>query len=353
MASARDYFQLARAQTAAVEGAGFPLAAWIGGAPLWILPFFVLYGILAHFGGFGENSFSDLSYDRLDPSKAAHPLVSGRMTPREALAFVYGSQAAAFALFLGMLQYSSHLSPLPLAAFFGYQILGHLYNYTGKWAKSAAVLEISGAFALGFLASGAAWTGNATGLVWAVMVYAFLMTAFQIAVAGELKEIERSNEKNLLRRMGSRVGPGVLGAASPTLARIHDAAVVSGAKITGDDRPFLLTSGRSWGLGLGLSAAKAVAIGAVGYLLLGGTWGEIAFFVAFAVFYLYTVTLLRSGPFDRRRRVKIMGAGEATSYLVLVFALAPALWPWLLAAFLVLPVLRFTGIKICIWWCWV
>ena len=268
MATIRDYLRLGRAQTAAVEGAGFPLAAWIGGAPLWALPLFALLGLLAHVGGFGENGITDLRYDRLDPSKATHPLVAGRMSILSALLLVFGCQAAGIGLFLGLAQYSSHLAQIPLLAFVGYIGLGHAYNVAGKWWKPGAVLSISGSFALAFLACGSAWTGHANGLIWAVTFYAFVFTAFQIAVAGELKELGQSNERNILRRLGTRIG-ALMGPLDGILKDLER----GGAKVTRGPRAasgdFLFPSASTWELAWALSALKAVALGVVGLLLLG------------------------------------------------------------------------------------
>src|SRR5271157_5449292 len=199
MGEGLDLLRIARAQTAAVEGAGFPLAAYLGGAPVWSLPLFALFGILAHFGGFGENSITDIGLDRLDPNKRDHPVVSGRVAVHRAMLYVYACQALALLLFLGLLEARGTVAVLPVAALLGYIGLGHAYNFLGKRWKPGAVLEISGAFALAFLACGTAWTGRTTVLVDIVAVYAFFMVAFQIAIAGELKEIERDNEENLLR----------------------------------------------------------------------------------------------------------------------------------------------------------
>jgi len=346
-----DYLRIGRAQTAAVEAAGFPLAAHIGGAPLWALPLFALLGLLSHLGGFGENGITDLAYDRQDPSKLDHPLVSGRISFRRGLAFVYGCQAAGVLLFLLLLWRSGSAgSEVTVPAFVGYIILGHAYNFWGKSWKPGAVLEISGAFALAFLACGSLWTGRADALVWAVTVYAFVFTAFQIAVAGELKELGQPNESNLLRRLGSSVGPGLLGAASQMITQIVKGR---GAAVRGNTDPFLLTGKGAWYLALALSTAKAAALGAVAWLagsaFLGTNWGFQIGLFTWGAFFVYSVALLIPGPFERGTRLRIMGIGEAASYLLLVVALTPLLWPWLSAAFLLLPVVWFASMNRLLW----
>ena len=113
---------------------------------------------------------------------------------------------------------------------------------------------------------------------------------------------------------------------------------------------WLLTSRGAWVLAVGLSTAKAAAIGTVA-LLVGGPWwwASAVSFVAGLVFYTYTFALLRPGRWNRPRRVKLMGIGEASSYLLLVLAVAPLLLPWLWALFLVLPVLWFVGMNHALW----
>ncbi|MBF6555518.1 MAG: UbiA family prenyltransferase [Acidimicrobiales bacterium] len=344
----RDALRLFRAQTAAVEGAGFPLAAWVGGAPLWTLPVFALLGVLCHFAGFGENSLTDIAYDRLDPAKADHPVVAGRVSLRSGWTLVAALQIAGIVLMISLVGVSR--AWVALAPFAGYILLGHAYNFLGKRNKPLAVLEISGAFALAFLASALAW-GRAPGvLVWAVVVYAFAMTAFQIAVAGETKELAQANEGNILRRLGARIEPPVPVLAGLLKAAREGGAVVtvteSGAGLTAD---WLFPGVRASLFAYGLAGGKALALGVVAWAVAGPPWGIVVGWASYIVFSFYALHLLRPGPFDRPRRVRIMGLGEATSYLLLVLALVPALWPWLWVAFIVLPVLWFTVLNRALW----
>ena len=159
----------------------------------------------------------------------------------------------------------------------------------------------------------------------------------------------QSNEKNLLRRLGTTVAPlmdSQLAGVIDDFVRSGAAVVVSKRAVSGDS---LFTSRRTWALAFGLSAMKAVAIGAVAYLLLGWWWGIAVAVVSYVAFSLYTVALLRPGPFDRARRVKLMGIGEAGSYLLLVLALVPVLWPWLWVAFIILPVLWYVSMNRVLW----
>ena len=326
----RAYLRLARAQTAAVEGAGFPLAAWIGGAPLWALPLFALLGILCHFGGFGENGITDLSYDRADPSKATHPLVTGALPRPRAMAFVLGCQMGGLVLFYGVFGWLGHAGDsLPFLAFLSYVVLGHVYNFLGKRWKPGAVMEISGAFALAFLACATAWTGRASVLVWAVMAYAGAMTAFQIAIAGELKELGQANEKNLLRRLGARI------------AR-REAPRGTAEELELDAGP------RVWTLSMGLTGLKLATLIVIAFLAVWW-WGVFTAGVAGVALTVYTAALLAKRTWDRPKLMRLMGLGEAGSYLLLVLALVPRLGVELAVGFLVLPVVWYTGMNRALW----
>jgi 4-hydroxybenzoate polyprenyltransferase len=350
MGAVLDYLRVARAQTAAVEGAGFPLAAWIGGAPLWSLPLFALFGVLSHFGGFGENGITDLAYDRQDPAKLHHPLVSGRLSFRRGVVFVYSCQAAAIALFVVLLALSPAAHHLwPVEALIAYVVLGHLYNFIGKEWKPGAVAEISGAFAFAFLACGTLWTGGANWLVWTVMVYAFAMTAFQIAVAGELKELGQKNEKNLLRRLGMRV----VGTPLETVPAITDvvAAIEREGGTVRPKRPgqFLAGSADATVFYSTLTTAKVAVLLSIAYYVWPGDWELLVGAATFVVLIVYQIVLTRPGAFDRPGRVRTMGLGEAASYLLLVFVLAPLFGWWLVAGFVVLPVVWFVSMNRALW----
>lgn len=349
----RDYLQIGRAQTAAVEGALFPLAALAGGAPLWALPLFALLGIVQHLGGFGENSVSDLRYDRADPSKADHPLVAGRVSYAGGVAFVYGLQILGAGIFVGILAYTGVTWVFPVLAFVLYHVFGHAYNWLGKLNKPAASAEIALCFAFASLAVGSAWTGRADPAVWSLFVFALALVAFQIAVAGELKEIAQSNERNLLRRLGSRVGPGLLGTASEAFGAAVEAATRGGAVVVvkREDltEPFLLTSGGAWALAWSLTAFKIAALAWIGWVVGGPPWMGVGAAAGILLFTGYTFALLLPGPFDRPRRMRLMGLGEAASVLVVVVPLAPILGWWLWAPFLVLPFLWFAGMNRILW----
>ncbi len=323
----KDVARLGRLQTAVLEMLGFAIAGILGGFPITWSPVLVGFGLVAHLAGFGMNSVSDFlaGYDTQDPAKANHPLVAGRMSVREATCWVglwtsLGILMEAIILLVALDRKVSAWTPA--LAFAGYLGLGTLYNVSGKGHKTVKILEISSAYALGFLAVGTAWTGTSTWLVDVVALYIFLYGAYDIAIAGELKDISQAHEDNLLRRLGADVEPGTL---------------------------WFLVSRKVQVLAAILTLGKAIVVAAIAYAAGGVLWTVLIAIPTLGIFGLYDRKLLCSGPYDRPRRMKTMGLGEAVSYLLSVVALAPVLGIAGTAAIIVLPVLWFLGVNRWLW----
>jgi hypothetical protein len=254
--------------------------------------------------------------------------VTGQLPLPRGVAFVVGCQAAGLGLFFGVLGTLGRTwTPLAAGAFLGYIALGHAYNFLGKRWKVGAVLEISGAFALAFEACGTSWTGHVNALIWGVTLYAGLMVAFQIGIAGELKELGQLGERNLLRKLGAAIIP----------------------KPTWGGGPYFHAPRPVWALSWVLTTGKALALGIVGDLAFGPFWGVGAFTLGFAVLTLYQYRLLHSGGWDRSSKLHVMGMGEATSYLLLVVAVGPVLGIAVGAAFAILPVLWYVAMNRALW----
>ncbi len=341
-----EWGRFCRLQTAAVEMGGFGLAALIGGATGWWILYAALFGVLVHAAGFSQNTLHDFigGYDN-EPDKAHHPLQTGAITVRQGNVAVYGLMAIGIAVFF---LFDPGRFILPWLFLFGYLAFGTLYNTVGKLSSIEGVLEISIAFFCGFLAVGTVWTGSVSPLLWAAAVFGLFMTMSQIAVAGFIKDIAHPRESNLLRRLGTRIEPPLpaMSGLNEDVVRGGGAVVVNKRAMLGD---WLFPNRATWALAFGLSWAKAIALGAIAYLLLGWWWGIEVAVVSFVAFSVYTIALLRPGPFDRPRRVKVMGLGEAGSYLLLVLALVPVLWPWLWAVFIILPVLWYVSMNRMLW----
>jgi hypothetical protein len=309
VASLKDYAILFRAQTAAVEVGLFPLAAWLGGAPWIWLPFFVLLGVLEHFGAFAENSVSDYEYDlrqaKLTGDKADHPLIAGRMTFGQAWVATALCQTASLAMFVYVVGLRHTLWTLiPFGLFI---VLGFWYNHRGKEAKLAAGLSI--AFSYGFLALSvmAVWNGI---IVWSLFLFVTAYVLAQIWLGGEWKELAQGHERNLLRALGSKVDGGRM--------------------VTSTDVGLLVVF---------LVALKVWTISLFVHMFTPWWWVTIVF--AVLIFGVYEAKLFRSGPFDRPRGMKILGLGEATSYLMMPIALFWSLPVWFFLYLVLAPVLWF------------
>ncbi len=323
----KDVARLGRLQTAVLEMLGFAIAGILGGFPVAWIPILVVFGLVAHLAGFGMNSVSDYlaGYDARDPAKADHPLVAGRMSVREARSWVVVWVSLGILMEAAILHVTSSRSVsiwMPALAFAAYLGLGTLYNVSGKGHKAVKVLEISAAYALGFLAVGTAWAGTSTGLVDLVALYIFLYGAYDIAIAGELKDIGQAHEDNLLRRLGADVDPGTLWFSLSRKARIVAAVLASG---------------------------KILAVAALAYAVGGTFWAGLITLPTLGVLVVYDRQILQPGAYDRPRRLRTMGLGEAVSYLLAVLALAPILGVAGTAIFTVLPVVWFLSVNRWLW----
>lgn len=317
-----DYLRIGRAQTAAMEMGGLSLAAYLGGMPLTWIPYVVVLALIIHLGGFGMNSASptDLRLDRQDPAKQDHPIVAGRVSMRSAWGFILALHIIGFIMF-GYLTWvtGAWIAWVPFLGFVG---LGTIYNLFGKLNKPFAVLEISGAFALAFFGFGVVWTGHTSTLIWAITLYAGLLVAYQIGIGGEVKEIAQRGESNILRRLGVELGE------------------------SGE----LLSSPVSTALSLGLTTGKVFTLGYIAVIVLpyDPVWVFVIGLAALLVLFTYDIALTGTYVRTRSKRVAVMGAGEAASYLLLVVAVLPILGWWVLA-WVFLPVLWFVVMNARLW----
>ena len=314
-----DYLQVGRAHTAPVEMFGLPLAAYLGGFPAYLLPVFVLLGWMVHVAGFGMNSLVDYlyGYDKQDPSKQHHPLVSGRVSVLQASVFVFGLQlASTFFFFLLGPQLLSSL------AFVAYVAFGWTYNLLAKRNKAAGMAEL--ALSMGFLFFAVATVHQVQSLtVVYASVYTAVVTSFQIGVCGDLKDLDAgTSEVNILRQLGCSV-------AGDEMRRGADAMFFSDM----------------------ISVVKALAITAVASTI-SGWWAVPIFFLAGASFLLYSHRAMREGAWDHARVLKVIGLGEVWSYIIFVITLFPLFlswWPWAAGFFLVLPPIYYFAMNRVMW----
>ncbi|MEM5820026.1 MAG: UbiA family prenyltransferase, partial [Candidatus Aenigmatarchaeota archaeon] len=179
----REYLQLGRAQTASVEIGGFTIAGILSHTPLWLIIIYAFMGLLTHLAGFGENSISDLKYDKSDPNKQKHPLVSGKISLTQGWRFVLILQMIVILFVLIIITYrGTYLSLIPFLIFI---IFGYIYNHYAKIHKVLGVFSISLSFSSIFLTMAMLWNGSISLLIWSVIIYSFLYVMVQIAIMGE------------------------------------------------------------------------------------------------------------------------------------------------------------------------
>jgi len=198
----RKWLRLLRAHTAPLETIYGALGGLLASGNPFATGFF---GFLYHITGYGMNSLTDWlsGYDREDPYKQHHPLNTGEITPKQAKILI----ASLFAFSLLYALYLSRLKLEPIIVLMTMIICGSLYNLMGK-KTSLKFIPISisntSVFVFTFLS-----IKQFDPLAVYVTAYIFLQIVHQIAVSGELKEIE-TKEVNLLKTLGVKVENGYL-----------------------------------------------------------------------------------------------------------------------------------------------
>ncbi|MGC9084228.1 MAG: UbiA family prenyltransferase [Anaerolineae bacterium] len=312
--------QLSRMHTAPSEMFGLALAGYIGGMRLPQLLLLVLLGWMVHVAGFGMNSLVDYlhGYDAADPSKRHHPLPSGRLTVAQAMSFVFAMQLAS--VFYFMILSRSYIAD---AAFAAYVASGWIYNLTAKEHKVPAMFELGVSMGALFLA-GAALLGILNPTIILASIYTGIVAVYQIGVDGDLKDLDaRTPERNVLRDLGTYV----------------------------DDSGTMHTSRGGYALALSVSAAKAVAFALVAATI-SPIWGIAMGAMGAITFTYFALAMMRPGPFDHARRLKIIGLCEVWSYVALVIALFPLMLSWApiaVALYLVAPVAYYYAMNRIMW----
>jgi len=204
----RSWLQLFRAQTAPASVL-LVLIPYLVDNPLFLWKVLVLaiFILLVHWFSFGENSLMDtvMGYDREDPGKSHHPLISGAISlPLAHNVIHWGLIALTTAAVL--LTYWISPNPLPaMAALAMWVALGHGYNEGLSKESLFGFISISLCFT-----SMAAWAwflshGELTPIAQLYLVYVFTVILFQISWSGHLKEMGQSERSNILIKMGARV----------------------------------------------------------------------------------------------------------------------------------------------------
>jgi len=157
----------------------------------------LLMGFLAHYIGFGLNEYMDRHLDSLspDPEVRAKPLVSGEISPRDALS----SMAIAGALYT---LFSAIFFPNPKTSFlFLLGLLsGIFYDVKGKRTPYLYDFSLSLTMALSVLAGASAVGSPTNPLVLVVATLVFFQTTIMNGVQGAMKDVENDRLGNVPTR---------------------------------------------------------------------------------------------------------------------------------------------------------
>ena len=222
--SLKSWLQLFRAQTAPATIL-LVLVPFLAGNPIsGTVVVIAIYALLVHLFSFGGNSLMDtiMGYDREDPSKQHHPLISGAISLPLAHNVIHWGLIILTAIGVAI-TYLISPNPLPaMAALVMWVALGHGYNEGLSKESLFGFISISLCFT-----SMAAWAWflghmELTPLGSLYLLYVFTVILFQISYSGHLKEMGQSERSNILIKMGARLEGGRF---EPGLAVLYGAAV--------------------------------------------------------------------------------------------------------------------------------
>lgn len=265
----------------------------------------MVFGVLYHLVGYGQNSLEDWKrgWDKDDPNKQHHPLNAGMITQRDADFFVYG-------LFTVTILYTAAIASnwLTIVLFLtGLPIAGTLYNTVGKQTRWK-FLFIAYAHMTVFAVPYYSIAGAVDPVLLLGSLYVFAWVVFQIAVSGEIKDMAQ-DEANFLKKLGSRVEPS------------QDGHLVEFSR-TGQLFAYGIR-GATIALSIAFGSVIAQQFGRSGSILFGIGVTELTLAGIGAFSMVLTWSMLQSGPFDRSERIDLMSKIELLSVLKMLVAVFP------------------------------
>jgi 4-hydroxybenzoate polyprenyltransferase len=314
-----DILRLYRLHTGLVTAAVPGLVAYIaGGGPLLILG--VVLGSLSHHAwGFSLNEIADLEVDRGNPDLAHKPLVSGRMTKKQAGIFSFSALAASFLFFFFSTLLEGCCPIVPILFLLGATIAGGIYDLFGKKFPLSDIF-VAAWYGLLILAAAAAVDGFGPYplAVWAAASLGFLHILFNNSVEGGLKDVDND-----------------LGSGARSLA------VVSGCTIKNErlkiSGPFLIWSYLLRGAFLGTAAVFGLFISEVAGW---GRWVLMAVLILGIAIFIHSLTFLQSdSPFERSKLLKTFAIHEILSFALSLLVILPVAGILPAAIALIAPVL--------------
>jgi len=298
----RNWLILIRAHTVVLEAPMAFLGAAIGLGTIYDprVGLWLGFGVLYHVVGYSMNSYTDWKkgFDKDDERKQHHPLNTGDITPESAKKFVYALTGLLFVYTLALTY--PNLPAVGLA--FVMVGSGLVYNYFGKYITVKAI-PISVAHTLVFFIP--FYTYSSTVPMFVVLMTAayFIHHIFQIAVSGDIKDIDQ-DEASLLDSMGAYVED--LSDSDADILHTSESALIFSYLIT------------VMQIGLAVGATVYIANGAVEYIPVA--------LLACAVMGI-TDRIVRPGPFARSKRLSYIAQREIFGYLMIHLAALAVLTP--------------------------
>ncbi len=305
--SAIVYARLTRFQTVPLEMVPATVGAVVATGSLFdwqVLPW-VVFGVLYHLVGYGQNSLEDWKrgWDTDDPNKQHHPLNAGMLTQRQADLFVYGLFAVTIlytaAIVSSWVAFALFVTGLPIA--------GTLYNTIGKQTRWK-FLFIAYSHVTVFAVPYYSIAGTVDPILLLGSLYLFVWVVFQIAISGEIKDLAQ-DEANVLKELGSDIKSS------------QDGHLVEFSR-----------SAQGFAYGIrGVAVVLSIAFGSVvaqqfgqpGPLLFGVGITELTLAAVGVLSVVLTWSMVQSGPYNRAERVGTMAKIELLSLLKMLVAVFP------------------------------
>jgi hypothetical protein len=185
----RDWLQLFRAHTAPATVLAFVTPYLIaGGRDITVAIILFVVGHFIHYFSFGHNSLMDYWVDKEDPSKAHHPLPSGRISLEDATRVVlYGQIITYIIVMLLCIQYSAN--PVLSLFFLGiYFVFGNGYNDGLDHRTVHSWFPISACYA-GFVLITYTFVRGLDTIAALIALWAFISEVYDIALLGNVKDL--------------------------------------------------------------------------------------------------------------------------------------------------------------------
>jgi len=200
----REWLQLFRSQTASATFILLLTFYLLGGGELFS-PMglaLIVASLLIHYSTFGQNSLNDflLGYDKVDPNKKHHPLVSGKIKPEQAIK-VINVMLFLSSLFCVILALHGANPTLALTFSFLAYTSGYWYNSGFSKVSLLKPIPITIAFTSIGLYAYFLSAKELTTLAILCVLYVALTMLFQIGIEGELKDYKDTKEVNILHKI--------------------------------------------------------------------------------------------------------------------------------------------------------